>query len=184
MPMDIDETPKRAEHPRSLARRLSRKRLRRRWRQSRAMRTGSGAISWPPTRWSPSAGASCPRPKCSTKPTDCLHLLSGRSHRVYTGVCLITPDGQAAPEDRRDQGALQASFRARNRELSGLGPMARQGRRLRHPGAGWQLRRQAGGILHQCRRLPLYETGEPVCPARAFRFMPTGDEGAKTDRTI
>ena len=27
----------------------------------------------------------------STRPTSCLRLLSGRAHRVYTAICLVTP---------------------------------------------------------------------------------------------
>ena len=31
-------------------------------------------------------------------PPNCLRLLSGRSHRVYTGICLITPKGKLRQE--------------------------------------------------------------------------------------
>ncbi len=35
-----------------------------------------------------------PKPDLVSEASSALHLLSGRSHRVYTGVCLITPDGK------------------------------------------------------------------------------------------
>ena len=71
-----------------------RKRPRRRWPRCRPKTTMRRASCWPPTRWSPSAGASCPRPKCSTRRRIACGLLSGRSHRVYSGICLITPSGK------------------------------------------------------------------------------------------
>ena len=46
--------------------------------------------SSPPTRWSPSGAASCPRPRSSTRRPPAW-LLSGRTHRVYSAVCLVTP---------------------------------------------------------------------------------------------
>ena len=59
LPADVDETPLRAEHPRSLAKRLSKDKA----------ETIDDAVN-------------------------CLGLLSGRSHRVYSGICLITPAGK------------------------------------------------------------------------------------------
>ncbi|WP_204309245.1 Maf family protein, partial [Enterobacter cloacae] len=35
-----------------------------------------------------------PKAETSEDAAFCLQLLSGRSHRVYTGVCLITPSGK------------------------------------------------------------------------------------------
>ncbi|OJF95299.1 Maf-like protein [Pararhizobium antarcticum] len=94
MPMDLDETPKRAEHPRSLAWRLS----------AEKARAAQAAVKGEP------AFAGCyilaadtvvsvgrrilPKPDLVSEASSALHLLSGRSHRVYTGVCLITPDGK------------------------------------------------------------------------------------------
>lgn len=92
MPMDIDETPKKAEHPRSLARRLC---------------TGKAEAALAAIKGDPSAEGSYILaadtvvavgrrivPKCEMvdEASSALHLLSGRSHRVFTGVCLITPD--------------------------------------------------------------------------------------------
>ena len=92
MPMDIDETPKKSEHPRSLARRLS---------------TGKAEAALAVIRSDP-AYDDCyvlaadtvvavgrrilPKAEMVDEASSALHLLSGRSHRVFTGVCLITPD--------------------------------------------------------------------------------------------
>jgi septum formation protein len=35
-----------------------------------------------------------PKAAISDEAVDCLQLLSGRSHRVYTGICVITPGGK------------------------------------------------------------------------------------------
>ena len=92
MPMDIDETPKRAEHPRSLARRLS---------------TGKAQAALAAIMGDPAFAGSyilaadtvvsvgrriLPKTEMIDEASSALHLLSGRSHRVFTGVCLITPD--------------------------------------------------------------------------------------------
>ena len=47
--------------------------------------------SSPPIPWSRSAAASCPRPNLLDEAAQCLRLLSGRNHRVYTAICLVTP---------------------------------------------------------------------------------------------
>jgi len=92
MPMDIDETPKRAEHPRSLARRLS---------------TGKAQAALAAIKGDPAQAGSyilaadtvvsvgrriLPKTEMIDEASSALHLLSGRSHRVFTGICLITPD--------------------------------------------------------------------------------------------
>ena len=92
MPMDIDETPKKSEHPRSLARRLS---------------TGKAEAALAVIRSDPAYGDSyilaadtvvavgrriLPKAEMVDEASSALHLLSGRSHRVFTGVCLVTPD--------------------------------------------------------------------------------------------
>jgi septum formation protein len=94
MPMDIDETPKRVEHPRSLARRLSTEKAEAAfaavnndpaWRHSYILSADTvvavGRRILEKTEYTQDASAA-------------LHLLSGRGHWVYTGICLVTPGGQ------------------------------------------------------------------------------------------
>ena len=94
MPMDIDEAPKKSEHPRSLARRLSLEKAEAAfaaikddlaWRQSYILSADTvvavGRRILGKTEFMDEASAA-------------LHLLSGRGHWVYTGVCLVTPGGQ------------------------------------------------------------------------------------------
>ena len=94
MPMDLDETPKKSEHPRSLARRLSAEKanaaqaaLRQEpsWRDAYVLAADTvvavGSRILGKAEFTEEASAS-------------LHLLSGRSHWVYTGVALITPAGR------------------------------------------------------------------------------------------
>ncbi|MCO5732967.1 Maf-like protein [Rhizobium sp. SSA_523] len=94
MPMDIDETPKRSEHPRSLARRLSTEKA------EAALSVINGDLAW---RNSYILSADTvvavgrrilPKTEFMEEASAALHLLSGRGHWVYTGVCLITPGGQ------------------------------------------------------------------------------------------
>jgi septum formation protein len=93
IPADIDETPKRNELPRSLAVRLAREKAQtgRRIAESRAGLSGAyviaadtvvclGRLILPKCELVDEAGA-------------CLRRLSGRAHRIYTGVTLITPKG-------------------------------------------------------------------------------------------
>ena len=51
-------------------------------------------MSSAPTPSSASAAASCPNAKPSEEADLCLRLLSGRAHRVYTGVTVIDPSGR------------------------------------------------------------------------------------------
>ena len=88
--VDLDETPGKAELPRHLAIRLARAKA-------------EAAVAGSP-------GAPCftlaadtvvavgrrvlPKPETPEEARRCLALLSGRSHRVYTGVALATPAGR------------------------------------------------------------------------------------------
>ncbi|MDE1159751.1 MAG: Maf-like protein [Neorhizobium sp.] len=94
MPMDIDEAPKRAEHPRSLARRLA---------QEKAEAAFAVIRNDPSWRHSYILSADTvvavgrrilEKTEYTEEASSALHLLSGRGHWVYTGVCLVTPGGQ------------------------------------------------------------------------------------------
>ncbi|WP_151610806.1 Maf-like protein [Sinorhizobium alkalisoli] len=92
LPMDLDETPKRAEHPRSLARRLSTEKAK------AALAAIKGEADWQGSYILAADTVVCvgrrilPKPELVGEASSALHLLSGRSHRVYTGICLVTPD--------------------------------------------------------------------------------------------
>ncbi len=95
LPVDLDETPRKTELPRSLAARLAEEKV------SAAARIAS---SRPELAGAYIIGAdtvvSVGRrilPKCEivAEAAQSLRLLSGRAHRIHTAVCLITPKGRA-----------------------------------------------------------------------------------------
>jgi septum formation protein len=94
-PADIDETPQRAEHPRSLAKRLSREKA------EKAHAALAREEGWDGDAFVLAADTVVavgrrilPKADLLDEASNCLRLLSGRSHRVYTGLCLITPSGK------------------------------------------------------------------------------------------
>lgn len=94
LPSDIDETPRRNEAPRTLAGRLAAEKAER----------ASGLLRHRPELAGSFVLAAdtvvCVGrrvlPKCETteEAQGCLRLLSGRAHRVFTGVTLVTPAGR------------------------------------------------------------------------------------------
>ncbi|MCV0395981.1 MAG: Maf-like protein [Rhizobiaceae bacterium] len=93
-PAEIDETPQRAEHPRSLAKRLSRTKAERAAERLKGDETASGAFILAADTVVAVGRRILPKAELVDEASNCLRLLSGRSHRVYTGLCLITPDGK------------------------------------------------------------------------------------------
>jgi len=94
IPTDIDETPLRAEHPRSLAKRLSHGKAERAF--ARLKKDNEAETSFILGADTVVSVGRRILPKAATREdaANCLRLLSGRAHRVYTGVCLITPSGK------------------------------------------------------------------------------------------
>ena len=94
LPMEVDETPRRGEHPRQLAKRLAddKARAARRTMEEEgdadALILGSDTVVSVGRRILPKA-------EVLEEASEALGLLSGRSHRVYTGLTLITPKGRA-----------------------------------------------------------------------------------------
>jgi len=97
LPADLDEAPLRGELPRSLAARLANEKAR--VAAKLAARIDSSAPNNPGVfTLAADTVVSVGRrilPKCelAEEAAACLNLLSGRSHRVYTGVTLVTPKG-------------------------------------------------------------------------------------------
>ncbi len=92
-PVQADETPQKGENPRSLAKHLAREKA---------------ELALENTRHSPELSDSfiltadtvvalgrriLPKAEMLDQASNCLRLLSGRSHRVYTGLTLVTPKG-------------------------------------------------------------------------------------------
>jgi septum formation protein len=93
LPTEIDETPKRNETPRSLATRLASEKA------AAAIKIGSlqpelnGAFIIAADTVVSVGRRVLPKCETSDETEQCLRLLSGRQHRVYTAVSLITPKG-------------------------------------------------------------------------------------------
>ena len=91
LPMDLDETPKRAEHPRSLARRLAQEKAEAAFQHVRSDPAWAGSYILAADTVVAVGRRILGKPEYVEEASSALHLLSGRSHWVYTGICLITP---------------------------------------------------------------------------------------------
>ncbi|WEK51841.1 MAG: Maf-like protein [Candidatus Kaistia colombiensis] len=93
LPTSVDEAPLKNELPRSLAKRLARSKA----DAARAMaaRTPDFADSYILAADTVVAVGRriLPKAEFHDQAAECIRLLSGRSHRVYTAVCLLTPKG-------------------------------------------------------------------------------------------
>ncbi|TCR81543.1 Maf-like protein [Rhizobium sp. BK376] len=92
MPMDIDETPAKSEHPRSLARRLSAEKAEAAHAVIRNDVTWQGSYLLAADTVVAVGRRILPKAEFVDEASSALHLLSGRTHWVYTGICVITPD--------------------------------------------------------------------------------------------
>nr|WP_284728041.1 Maf-like protein [Sphingomonas psychrolutea] len=93
MPMDLDETPKKSEHPRSLARRLSTDKAKAAYGEIHRDPAWNGSYIVAADTVVAVGRRILPKAEYLEEASSALHLLSGRSHWVFTGVCLITPGG-------------------------------------------------------------------------------------------
>lgn len=94
MPADVDETPERGELPRRLAQRLSQEKAK--LVAGRANDAEMNALVLAADTVVAVGRRILPKPDLVDEAEACLRLLSGRTHRVYTGVCLIDPRGRTA----------------------------------------------------------------------------------------
>lgn len=92
LPADIDETPIKGEKPRDLARRLAREKAQVAIRVA-ASRAGEGAFILSADTVVSVGRRVLPKAEIVAEAADCLRLLSGRAHRVHTGLVLVTPKG-------------------------------------------------------------------------------------------
>ncbi|WP_296584152.1 Maf-like protein [Xanthobacter sp.] len=94
MPADVDETPERGELPRRLAQRLSQEKAK--LVAGRAKDAEMNALVLAADTVVAVGRRILPKPDLVDEAEACLRLLSGRTHRVYTGICLVDPRGRAA----------------------------------------------------------------------------------------
>ena len=93
-PADVDETPQRAEHPRSLAKRLSRAKAEKAFEALKDDAELANAFILAADTVVAVGRRILPKAEMTEEASNCLKLLSGRAHRVYSGVCLIAPGGK------------------------------------------------------------------------------------------
>jgi septum formation protein len=90
-PADIDETPKRGELPRAYATRLARAKADAALEAVKLDDTLEGAFILAADTVVAVGRRILPKAELLDEAAQCLRLLSGRNHRVYTALCLVTP---------------------------------------------------------------------------------------------
>jgi septum formation protein len=94
LPVAIDETPKKTESPRNLAKRLARQKAEAAIAAARRDEELASALILTADTVVGLGRRSLPKAELIDEAATCLRRLSGRSHRVYTSVCLVTPRRQ------------------------------------------------------------------------------------------
>ncbi len=90
-PADIDETPAKGETPRTLAKRLARTKAEVAFRQADRDEATSGAYIVTADTVVAMGRRILPKAEMVDEAANCLRLLSGRNHKVFTSVCVVTP---------------------------------------------------------------------------------------------
>ncbi|RDV03609.1 Maf-like protein [Undibacter mobilis] len=90
-PSDVDETPKRGEIPRAYANRLAKEKAQVALDNVRLDDELRGAYVLAADTVVAVGRRILPKAELLDEAQQCLRLLSGRNHRVYTSICLVTP---------------------------------------------------------------------------------------------
>jgi septum formation protein len=90
-PAEVDETPKKGELPRACATRLARAKAEAALRNIKLDEDLRGAYILAADTVVAVGRRILPKAELVNEAEQCLRLLSGRNHRVYTGVCIVTP---------------------------------------------------------------------------------------------
>ena len=91
-PTNVDETPKRGELPRACANRLARAKAEAALELVREDEDLVGSYVLAADTVVAVGRRILPKAELLDEAAQCLRLLSGRNHRVHTGVCLVTPN--------------------------------------------------------------------------------------------
>ncbi len=92
-PVDAEETPLKSEAPRSLAKRLAKTKAEMAIANMERAGERKGAYILAADTVVAVGKRILPKAELLEEATGCLRLLSGRAHRVFTGITLITPSG-------------------------------------------------------------------------------------------
>jgi septum formation protein len=92
-PVNADETPQRGEAPRSLAKRLAKEKAQLALKNVERSPELQDSFVLAADTVVALGRRILPKADMLDQATHCLRLLSGRSHRVYTGLTLVTPKG-------------------------------------------------------------------------------------------
>lgn len=93
LPADVDETPKKNELPRAVAQRLASEKAHAAARIAAARDELEGAFIVAADTVVSVGRRILPKCELIEEAGDCLRLLSGRQHRVHTGLSIVTPRG-------------------------------------------------------------------------------------------
>ncbi|MCB5176188.1 MULTISPECIES: Maf-like protein [Microvirga] len=91
LPADVDETPLKSETAKELARRLSRQKAEIARKTARNREDLRDAYIVSADTVVLAGGRILPKAEVVDEAAACLRLLSGRAHRVYTSICVVTP---------------------------------------------------------------------------------------------
>jgi septum formation protein len=173
LPADIDEIPHKGESPRSLAVRLAAEKAEAAAKVMRTRPDLAGAYLIAADTVVSVGRRILPKCELAEEAGQCLRLLSGRAHRVHTGLCLITPKGAVRQK--------VVESRLRFKRLSGQEIAAYvASREWNGKAGGYAIQGLAGafviklvGSYSSVVGLPLYETavllgGEGVNPLAAW----------------
>ena len=94
IPADLDEAPRKGEAPRSLATRLAREKAEAAAKIARLKGDGASVIVLAADTVVAVGRRVLPKAETEAEARACLDLLSGRAHKVLTGVAVIAPDGR------------------------------------------------------------------------------------------
>lgn len=93
LPSELDETPLKGERPRDLARRLARAKAEAALAALQSRPDLAGAYILAADTVVAVGRRILPKAEIVDEAAACLRLLSGRAHRVYTGIAIVTPKG-------------------------------------------------------------------------------------------
>ncbi|MDJ1159871.1 Maf-like protein [Chelatococcus sp. SYSU_G07232] len=93
LPADVDEAPRKGEKPRDYARRVAREKAEAAVKVARSRADMADAFVVAADTAVAVGRRILPKAEIVEEAAACLRLLSGRTHRVYTGVCVVTPKG-------------------------------------------------------------------------------------------